>query len=499
MVISGYCTMPDIRKVITPDIKQPGKSKLVLLDLAPGKSRLGGSALAQVFGQIGDECPDVDNPTLLINAFKAVQKLIRENLLLACHDRSDGGLITTLVEMAMAGNSGILINLPEKEETIPQLFAEELGLVLEYLPEVEARISSVLKEFNIPFRVLGSTQKERRVMINRGKKVELDLDIPTLLNWWEATSDRLEQEQMNQELAKEQARSHDRPGPQYHLTFQPQETSSELLLQSNKPKVAICREEGSNGDREMASAFFLAGFEPWDVTMTDLLNEKITLDQFRGVVFVGGFSYADVLDEAKGWAGIIRFNKKLREMFEHFFNRPDTFSLGVCNGCQLMALLGLLPWEGIPETEQPRFIRNSSERFESHWGAVKILKSPSIMLKGMEGSILGIWSAHGGGRLYCPNPQILFKASEMGLTPIVYVDDEGMPTEKYRFNPNGSPLGITAFCSVDGRHLAMMPHPERTFLLWQWAWMPEDWKSTLRASPWLRMFQNAREWCEKNK
>jgi phosphoribosylformylglycinamidine synthase len=194
-------------------------------------------------------------------------------------------------------------------------------------------------------------------------------------------------------------------------------------------------------------------------------------------------------------------------MFDSFFDRPDTFSLGICNGCQLMAFLGIVPWQGIPESSQPRFVQNTSERFESQWGMVKIAESPSIMLKGMAGSILGIWSAHGGGRLYCPDPRVLSDARQQGLTPVAYVDSEGTPTETYRFNPNGSPFGITGFCSPDGRHLAMMPHPERSFLLWQWPWIPEEWKSTtqkyrvgeyqLWPSPWLKIFQNAREWCEQ--
>ena len=311
---------------------------------------------------------------------------------------------------------------------------------------------------------------------------------------------------MNPVVAKEQARHHNRPGLKYNLTFQPEATPLSILRQKDKHRVAIIREEGSNGDREMTSAFFWAGFEPWDVTMTDLLEERITLDQFRGIVFVGGFSYADVLDASKGWAAIIRFNPKLQKMFQRFFNRPDTFSLGICNGCQLMALLGVLPWQGIPETKQPRFIQNTSQRFESHWGTVRISESPSIMLKGMEGSILGIWTAHGEGRLHCPDPEILFKARQKGLTPVAYVDDSGKPTEKYRFNPNGSPFGITALCSPNGRHLAMMPHPERSFLLWQWPYIPEEWKQGWRftvgdfqlwASPWLRLFQNAREWCDR--
>ncbi|MFC1933892.1 phosphoribosylformylglycinamidine synthase [Chloroflexota bacterium] len=507
VVISGYATMPDISKKATPDLKRPGESKLILIDLAKGKNRLGGSALAQALGQIGDESPDIDDVPLLKNAFNAIQQLIDDGLVLACHDRSDGGLITAVTEMAMAGNCGIFIQLLDREKVIPQLFSEELGVVIEYLSADESLILSILKEYNVPSIILGHTEREKRVVVHHRNKIELDVSTQTLLSWWEASSDRLEEEQMNTLVAKEQAQHHSSTGLSYHLTFRPEATSLERLLQNNKPKVAIIREEGSNGDREMTSAFYWAGFEPWDVTMTDILEERISLDRFRGAVFVGGFSYADVLDPAKGWAGIIKFNFKLRQMFDSFFNRPDTFSLGICNGCQLMAFLGIIPWQGITENDQPRFIQNTSERFESQWGIVKITKSPSIMLKGMEGSILGIWSAHGGGRLYCRNPKILSDARRQGLTPVAYVDDEGKPTEKYRFNPNGSPSGITAFCSRDGRHLAMMPHPERSFLLWQWPWIPEEWKSqqwesvvadyVLWHSPWLKIFQNAREWCEK--
>ncbi len=249
----------------------------------------------------------------------------------------------------------------------------------------------------------------------------------------------------------------------------------------------------------MVSAFYAAGFEPWDVTVTDLLNGDITLDSFEGITFVGGFSYADVLDSAKGWAGVIRFNEKLKVMFDEFYDRSDTFSLGVCNGCQLMALLGWVPWRGIEDKIQPRFIKNISGRFESRWSTVKILPSPAIMLRDMEGSVLGIWVAHGEGRLFFPDTTILNEVIQKKLAPFAYVDDSGRFTEKYPFNPNGSPYGITGLCSPDGRHLAVMPHPERTFLKWQWAWMPEEWEANLRASPWLKMFQNAREWCEENK
>jgi phosphoribosylformylglycinamidine synthase len=272
-----------------------------------------------------------------------------------------------------------------------------------------------------------------------------------------------------------------------------------IIRKKAKPSVAIIREEGSNGDREMTSAFYQAGFETWDVTMTDLMNDRINLSRFKGLAFVGGFSYADVLDSAKGWAGTIRFNKKLYEQFQQFYQRPDTFSLGVCNGCQLSALLGWVPWHGIPDKSQPRFIHNTSGRFESRFTAVRILKSPALMLKGMEDSVLGIWVAHGEGHVHFPDEKIMNEVMEKNLAPVRYVDDKGRISEEYPFNPNGSVSGITALCTPDGRHLAMMPHPERVFLKWQWAWMPEDMKKSLKASPWLKMFQNARVWCESTK
>jgi len=226
------------------------------------------------------------------------------------------------------------------------------------------------------------------------------------------------------------------------------------------------------------------------------MEGRASLGGMRGVAFVGGFSYADVLDSAKGWAGVIRFNGRLREEFERFYRREETFSLGVCNGCQLMALLGWVPWHGLEDARQPRFIHNASGRFESRFSTVRVLESPSVMLRGMAGSVLGVWVAHGEGRAYFPDRDIYEKVLASGLAPVRYVDDAGEPTEGYPFNPNGSPEGIAALCSPDGRHLAMMPHPERTFLKWQWPWMPEDWRKGLKASPWLRLFENARLWCE---
>jgi len=496
LVISAYCTMPDITATCTPDIKRPGGSKLLFIDLGGGKCRLGGSALAQVYGQLGDACPDMEEPALLKRAFNAVQKLIGEGLVLSGHDRSDGGLIVTLLEMAFSGNSGIDISIETSEDPLALLFCEEAGLVVEYAPETEEKVLSTLTDAQVPYAVLGSTLREEKIRISVNGTAALDEEMPVLRALWEETSYQLERLQSNPECAEEERKnSFRRQAPAYSLSF---ETKPEARGVKPCPKVAILREEGSNGDREMASAFYAAGFEPWDITVTDLMEKRIALEGMRGVAFVGGFSYADVLDSAKGWAGAIRFNAALREEFERFYRRDDTFSLGVCNGCQLMALLGWAPWPGIDDLRKPRFIRNSSGRFESRFSTVKILQSPSVMLRGMEGSVLGIWVAHGEGRAFFPDDKIFEKVLKEGLAPVRFVDDDGRETESYPFNPNGSPKGIAALCSPDGRHLAMMPHPERTFLTWQWQWMPEEWRQKLAASPWLEMFRNARRWCEGN-
>jgi len=502
LVISAYVSCPDITKTVTPDLKAPGRGKLLFIDLARGKNRVGGSALAQVFNQVGSESPDIDDPELLKHAFKAVQKLIKKELVLSGHDRSDGGLITTLLEMAFAGNCGIEVNLPSEithgKDPISVLFSEEAGLVIEYLPENESAICQALNKAGVPNWVIGNSSVDKRIKASISWKNVLDEDMRVLRDVWEETSHQLDLLQRNPgNILEERKNIYDRKGPSFVIPFNPKPTTPAILQRTDKLRVAVIREEGSNGDREMISAFYLAGFEPWDVTMTDLLAGRVTLDEFRGVVFVGGFSYADVLDSAKGWAASIRFNKKVWDQFEQFYFRHDTFSLGVCNGCQLMALLGWVPWRGISDELQPRFIHNLSGRFESRFSTVMILKSPSIMLRGMDSSVLGIWVAHGEGLAYFPDKKI-FNEAEYGLAPIRYVDDDGTITEAYPFNPNGSPAGIAGLCSPDGRHLAMMPHPERTVLTWQWGWLPEDLKKSLPASPWLRMFQNARVWCEQS-
>jgi len=497
LVIGAYAPMPDITRKVTPDLKQP-ENTLMLIDLTLGKNRLGGSALAQVYKQIGNDCPDVEDIRLLSRAFKVIQELVEKKLILSIHDRSDGGLIVTLLEMAFAGNVGLKINFRTLADPIRAFFSEELGWVIECKKLNEVR--KILRNHKIPFQTIGkiAPKGNTEIVIQHNGEEALKDSMLRLRQIWEETSSQIDQLQANPKCVKQEAKVNAEliTTPKYRLSFEPKLTPpKDIFTASQNPKVAILRTEGSNGDREMASAFFLAGFDVWDVTVSDLLSEKANLDDFRGVAFVGGFTYADVLDAGKGWAGVIRFNEQLVKQFKHFYERPDTFSLGVCNGCQLMVLLGWVPWPGLLDKEQPRFIRNTSERFESRFSTVRILPSPAIMLRGMEDSILGVWVAHGEGRFHLPKREIFDTIGKKNLAPLRFVDPIGNVTRTYPFNPNGSIEGIAALCSLNGRHLAMMPHPERTFLKWQWPWMPKDSEENLEASPWLKLFQNAREWC----
>lgn len=510
LVVLGYAPVPDIRMKVTPDVKQPGNSLLGLIDLGLGKNRLGGSALAQAYDQLGEQTPDVDDPALLKNAFLAVQRMIDEGLIMALHDRSDGGLIAAVAEMCMASRCGFTLKVgnhhaADTASIMGELFSEELGLVFEYQPKMADRIGEICREFSLPFSLIGTTTNGSTCIIRDSVREIVSKPVSELRLWWESTSFEIEKLQMDPECARLEylgnlAANGSEPDPLcYQLAFDPQETAADFLsIFSYKPAIAVIREEGTNGDREMQAACAAAGLAPWDVAMSDLLEDRISLDRFQGVIFAGGFSFMDVFDSAKGWAGTILFNEKLKEMFDRFYARTDTFSLGVCNGCQLEALLGWVPWRGIESKGQPRFIRNVSGRFESRWVQVEVQPSPSVLLKGMEGSRLGVWVAHGEGRLAYPDRSIEDEVRERKLSPLRFLDRLGNQTEIYPYNPNGSPEGITALCSPDGRHLAMMPHPERCFRLWQWPWMPPAWKS-LKASPWLRMFQNARSWCLENR
>lgn len=495
LVISTYASMADLTKVITPDLKAAG-STLIFIDPSDGAARMGGSALAHVHCQMGDISPNVDNAPLLKKTFLAVQEMIAKDLITAGHDRSDGGLVTTLLEMAFAGNCGLEITASAGEvSAIDYLFNEELGMVVECATGAKAEIEKILGEAGVSFTVIGKSTAEKQITITVNDKLVLDREMTILRSWWEETSYQLELLQANPDCVNsERDAIFDRKGPSYHIPFAPEPTPASLLEKSDKPKVAILRDEGSNSDREMTAAFYAAGFEPWDICMNDLLSGDIDLAGFRGLAAVGGFSYADVPESAKGWAATILFNDRLKEMFDTFYNREDTFTLGICNGCQLFSLLGWVPQLGTSAEDQPRFSHNLSGRFESRWTTVKVQESKAIMLKGMEGLTFGIHVDHGEGRLNFPNEDVKNHVKTNSMTPMVYVDDKGEATEQYPFNPNGSVEGLAGLCSPDGRHLALMPHPERCFLPWQSHYLPTEMKS-LEVTPWLKMFQNAYEWC----
>lgn len=503
LTITMYVTCPDITKTVTPDLRCPeAGSRLLYVDLGGGKARCGGTALAQVYGQIGDACPDLEDFALLKRTFETTQELLDAQLILAGHDRSDGGIAVTLLEMAFAGNCSIDVCIPPASSStkcrIETLFNEEAGLVLEVATAQASQVMATYAANNVPCLDIGSTGPGDRIHIRVGDRTCIDDATSSLRDLWEATSFRLERLQRNPTcVAQEEAGLKRRTRPQWQLAYVPKPTTLEIMASIKKPRVAVVRQEGSNGDREMIAAFVAAGFEAWDVAVGDLVEGKVHLQDFQGIAFVGGFSYADVLDSGKGWAGVIKFNPAVFKQFEDFRHRPDTFSLGVCNGCQLMALLGWVPGlDGIPETDQPRFVHNESEKFESRFSSVKILPSPAMMFKDMAGSSLGVWVAHGEGRVHFPAQNVRNHVETHNLAPLRYVDDTNTITTEYPFNPNGSPEGMAALCSKDGRHLALMPHPERVFTTWQWPYMPDDWKD-MEAGPWLKMFQNAREFCEQ--
>ncbi|KAG8223734.1 hypothetical protein J437_LFUL003640 [Ladona fulva] len=566
LVVSTYAPCPDVHQVITPDLKGPRhgvSTVLMLVDLSGGKVRLGGSALAQCFNSVGDTAPDVDNPKLLAAAFVATQKLIAGNKILSGHDISDGGLLTCILEMAFGGQCGLLIDLQYDVPHVKHflnLFSEELGWILEVEEKNVRVVEETFKKVKVPCEVLGRPTKlgpKSEILIRRNGLEVLRSTWLKLFLAWEETSHQLEMLQADPGCAMSENSSWStRKGPQYKLSFDPRKVPQpSTTLSSSAPVVAVIREEGINGDREMAASLHMAGFEVWDVTMQDLLDGKVTVDYFRGVIFPGGFSYAGnivvsipswhtgeqgfdslkftgsgggvvskmwevasnfkphTLGSAKGWAASLLFHPSLRKQFQAFVERPDTFSLGVCNGCQLMCLIG---WVGPSSNGSASDAdalpappitlgHNDSERFECRFSTVHIYKSPSLMLKGMEGSTLGVWVAHGEGKFEFRNEDTFQNMELNGCLPIKYVDDDDNPTVNYPLNPNGSKGGVAGVCSADGRHLAMMPHPERCTVLWQWPWLPPSWGGEQAMpcdpkdpSPWLRMFQNAFVWTVDN-
>lgn len=521
LVISTYAPCPDIRVKVTPDLKSPqlyAKGELIWVNIE-GKFRLGASAFAQTLKQQGNDTPDINKPETLKKAFNVTQQLIKLGKILAGHDISDGGLVTCLVEMAIGGLCGLEVDLTdainslpddafvsassmtEKEAALSVLFAEECGWVLEVAKEDLDAALNAFKSSDVPAYAIGrptGVGLRSKVQIKYNNRHLIDLDALTLYKQWERTSFELEKLQMNAECAEEEYSTLDfRSGHKYACTFNPDE---EFLVKTPKssPVVAVIREEGTNGDREMIASLITAKFEVHDVAMQDLLDGKVTLDRFRGVIFPGGFSYADTLGSGKGWAASIMHNSRVAAQFAAFKNRNDTFSLGVCNGCQMMSLIG---WVGENDTDAGKVIdvpnvallHNKSGRYECRWVAVKIPKSRSIMLRRMTGSVLGCWVAHGEGRFSFKSTDVLRDLKANDCVTLQYVDDYQQPTEVYPMNPNGSVDGIAGICSKDGRHLALMPHPERCTQMWQWPYVPPGFD--FQQCPWQCMFDEAYTWC----
>ena len=497
LIVSAFAPVSDASRSLTPMLRHDrGPSSLVLIDLGRGKNRLGASALAQVYDQVGNGCPDLDEPQLLKTFFQALQSLNREGLLLAYHDRSDGGLLATLAEMAFAGRCGLRVRLDAVagSDDIPALFSEELGAVIQV---ADSDLESVM-------RTLGSLGMEdythvigkplyddEQVVVTRGERVVLRSSRSELQSAWSQTSWQMQSLRDNPECADEEyARIRDTqdPGLSPYLSFDPDADIAAPFINSGAaPKMAILREQGVNGQLEMAAAFNKAGFETVDVHMSDIISGRVSLDAFRGRVACGGCSYGDVLGAGGGWARSILFNNRARDEFEAFFNRGDTFSLGVCNGCQMLSGLKEL----IPGAERwPRFVRNRSEQFEARLSLVEILESDSVLLRGMAGSRIPIAVAHGEGRAEFASADDMRHVH----ASLRYIENDGGVAERYPANPNGSPAGITGLTTSDGRVTIMMPHPERVFRTVQYSWAPEGWGE---ASPWMRLFRNARAWVEQ--
>jgi len=514
LVVTAFAPVADARRVLTPQLVRGVDSVLILVDLGLGRRRLGGSALAQVTQQVGNEAPDLDDPDALARFFAVIQRLNREGLLLAYHDRSDGGLFATICEMAFAGRCGVAVNLdlltidphaedwgdykirPEQvsvqrnELTLEALFNEELGAVVQVRAADRDAVLGVLREAGLSkhSHVIGKPQAKETIEFHRDAKLVYAGSRAALQQGWSETSYRIAALRDHPECAAqefERIAREDDPGLHLRLGFDPSEdVAAPFLARGARPRVAILREQGVNSQTEMAAAFDRAGFDAFDVHMTDLAEGRHRLADFRGLVACGGFSYGDVLGAGSGWAKSILFNAALAEQFAAFFARADTFSLGVCNGCQMMSQLKAI----IPGAEHwPRFLRNRSEQYEARLSMVEVLDSPSVLFAGMAGSRMPIVVAHGEGRVDFASGEQQRHAAAV----LRFVEHDGSPAEAYPANPNGSPAGLTGFASADGRATILMPHPERVFRSVQMSWRDA---SLGEDSPWMRLFRNARAW-----
>ena len=486
LIISAFSKIPDARIQVTPLLNTKVDSELFLIDLGLGKNRMGGSCLAQVYNQVGRTSPDLDDPTLFAKFFSLINRLNKEKLISAYHDRSDGGIVTTLLEMAFASHCGIEIR---GSNTINELFNEELGCVIQVpiinKPKILKELESIgLKEFTLPIAKINNTDEiliyQKDKLVFRKKREDLHKD-------WSSTSFEISKlrdnpkcsESENEELVKIS------DGLKVKTTYDINESiSAPYLNRGARPKIAILREQGINGHIEMAAAFTKAGFDASDVHMSEILSGKTSLKQFQGLAACGGFSYGDVLGAGRGWANSILLNSKAKDEFSEYFSRTDSFTLGVCNGCQMVSNLK----EIIPSSEKwPSFERNVSEQFEARFTSVKIGKTNSIFFNEMEGSIIPIAIAHGEGKT---NFNTEHSKANIAMK---YVNYSGNPTQAYPHNPNGSENAIASICDDSGRITIMMPHPERVFRSIQNSWHPDDWQER---SPWMRMFENARKWVD---
>jgi phosphoribosylformylglycinamidine synthase len=487
LVVSGFAPVSDVRKTLTPELKAVENSVLLLIDLGEGRNRLGGSCLAQVYGQVGDVAPDAPDAEVLKTFFKEIQALNRAGKLLAYHDRSDGGLFVTLAEMAFAGQCGIEIvfdkhwRAESKEDCLRLLFNEELGAVVQVRSEDANWIQEALTKAGLTVRVVAKPTKGDLIALSEAGDDLYAAKRSELQKMWSETSFHVQSLRDNPACAVEEFALLDdaaRPGIAVRVPFDLAERVSAPFVHSARPRVAILREQGVNGQVEMGAVFDRAGFAAVDVPMSDLLAGRVRLEEFSGLAVCGGFSYGDVLGAGSGWAKTILFNERLKEMFSDFFHRTDTFSLGVCNGCQMMAQLreiipGAAAW--------PHFGRNTSARFEARVCMVEIPESPSLFFAGMAGSQVPIVVAHGEGHVE--------RVAEEAIVGLRYIDTYGKTTQHYPLNPSGSVDGIAGLTSEDGRALIVMPHPERVFLGVQ-----HTWTRGLKDSPWQRMFDNARKW-----
>ena len=494
LVITAFARVEDVRAIVTPQLHvNKGDNTLLLIDLGEQHNALGATSLAQVYRQLGDKPADVRNVDKLAGFFNAIQYLVQNRLLLAYHDRSDGGLFVTLAEMAFAGHCGLDIDISSlSDDVLAVLFNEELGAVLQVKQNDLPLVTACFAQFGLSdcLHQIGQANTHEQLIIRQNDQVIYQEKKLTLRGWWAETTWQMQRLRDNPQCADQehQAKLNSAdPGLNVKLTFDiNDDVAAPYILKGVKPKVAILREQGVNSHVEMAAAFDRAGFTAIDVHMSDLLSARRDLSEFNALVACGGFSYGDVLGAGEGWAKSILFNTQVRDEFATFFARPNTLSLGVCNGCQMMSNLKSL----IPGAELwPRFVRNLSDRFEARFSLVEVLNSPSLLLNGMAGSYMPIAVSHGEGRVEVKDLPQLSALQQNQLVALRYIDNLGQATETYPANPNGSPFGITAVTSLDGRATIMMPHPERVFRTVSNSWHPEEWGED---SAWMRIFRNAR-------